>query len=135
MPLVECRLAKVVMSENHERQAVVLEEKDGSRRFPILIGFFEVLAIHRFVNNEVPPRPLTHELIGNICRGLGVTIERVVINDLREMTFFARLVLKQNGKTFDVDSRPSDAIALAVQMDAPIFVEEEVIQKASQDFE
>jgi len=134
MPQVECRLAKIVMSENHDRQIVVLEQKDGSRKFPIIIGFFEVFAIHRFVNNETPPRPLTHELIGNICRGLDIQIEKIIINDLRDMTFFARLVLKQDGRSYEVDSRPSDAIALAAQMGAPIFVEEEVIAKASQDF-
>jgi len=114
MALVECRLSKVVMSESHDRQVIVLEEVNGTRKFPILIG-------------------LTHELIGNICRGLNVTLERVIINDLREMTFYARLILKQNGRTVDVDSRPSDAIALAVQMGAPVFVEEEVIEKASRD--
>jgi len=133
MALVECRLSKVVMSESHDRQVIVLEEVNGTRKFPILIGFFEVLAIHRFVSGEKPPRPLTHELIGNICRGLNVTLERVIINDLREMTFYARLILKQDGRTVDVDSRPSDAIALAVQMGAPVFVEEEVIEKASRD--
>ena len=134
MPLVECRLAKVVMSENHDRQVVILEEKDGSRKFPIIIGFFEVFAIHRFVNSEAPPRPLTHELIGNICRALGVTIERVIVNDLKDMTFYARLIMKKDGETYDVDSRPSDAIALAVQAGAPIFVEEAVIEKASQEY-
>ena len=134
MPLVECQLSKVVMSESHDRQIVVLEEKDGNRRFPIIIGFFEVFAIHRFVNDETPPRPLTHELIGNICEGLDITIDRIVVNQLKNMTFYARLILEQNGETYDVDSRPSDAIALAMQVDAPIFVEEDVIAKASQDF-
>jgi len=134
MPLVECRLAKIVKRESHDGQVVVLEEVAGTRRFPIIIGIFEVFAIHRFVNNEPPPRPFTHELIGNIIHALNVSIEKVVINDLRDMTFYARLILKQDGKTYDVDSRPSDAIALAVMAGAPIFVEEEVIKKASQDF-
>jgi len=133
MALVECRLAKLVKSEHHDRQVVVLQETNGSRQFPILIGFYEVLAIHRFVSGERLPRPLTHELIGNICRGLNITLERVVITELRDMTFYARLILKQDGKTFDIDSRPSDAIALAVHLGAPLYVEEEVLQKASQD--
>ena len=135
MAEVPCRLAKIVMSENQERQIVILEEKDGDRRFPIIIGFFEVYAIHRFVNNEQLPRPLTHELIGNICNGLDITVDRIVVGELKDMTFYARLILQQNGETFDVDSRPSDAIALAMHMDAPIFVEEEVIERASQDFD
>ncbi|MBS3761952.1 MAG: bifunctional nuclease family protein [Planctomycetes bacterium] len=135
MAAVECRLAKIVMSESHDRQVVVLEEKEGARRFPIIIGFFEVFAIHRFVNGEPPPRPLTHELIGNILQGIDVTVDRIIVNDLHDMTFYARLILKKDGQTFDVDSRPSDAIALAVQMDAPIYVEEDVIEEASQDFD
>ena len=135
MSLVECRLAKVIMSERHDRQVVVLQEKDGERRFPIIIGFPEVYAIHRAINDEPFPRPLTHELIGSILRSMDVTLERVVVNDLRGGTFYGRLILKQNGDTYDVDSRPSDAIALAAQMGAPIFVEEHVLDKASKDFE
>jgi len=135
MPLVECRLAKIVMSETHDRQAVVLEEVEGDRQFPIIIGFFEVFAIHRTVNNEPLPRPLTHELFGNVLKELGITIDRVVVCDLRDATFYARLILKQDGREFDVDSRPSDAIALAVQTGAPIFVEESVIEKVSSNEE
>jgi hypothetical protein len=135
MAEVPCKLAKIVMSENHDRQIVVLEEEDGERRFPIIIGFFEVFAIHRFVNNEAPPRPLTHELIGNICRGLNIEVERIVVSELKDMTFYARLILSQDGHTYDVDSRPSDAIAIAMQMEAPIFVEEDVIERASRDYE
>ena len=78
-------------------------------------------------------RPLTHELIGNILRDLDITIDRVIISDLRDRTYYARLILKQNGRTFDIDSRPSDAIALAVQADAPLFVEEAVLERAAED--
>lgn len=133
MPPVECRLVKIVMSESHDHQVVVLREKDGSRQFQIVIGLFEVYAIHRFVNDERLPRPFTHELIGNILSDLDVTIDRVVICDLRDSTYYARLILKQNGRTFDIDSRPSDAIALAVQAGAPLFVEEAVLARAAED--
>ena len=133
MALIECCLSKVVMSENHD-QVIVLGEKGGKRLFPIVIGIFEVYAIHRFVNNESPPRPYTHELFGNVLKALNVSIERVVVNDLRDRTFYAVLVLNQDGKSAEVDCRPSDAIALAVQAGAPIFVEEAVLDKASQDF-
>ena len=135
MPLVECRLSKVVMSESHDRQVIMLQEVGGKRRFPIVIGFFEVFAIHRFVNNEVPPRPLTHELIGSILEALNVRIDRVIINDLRDNTFYARLMLQIDGRALEVDSRPSDAIALASQSHAPIFVEEHVLAGAAQDVE
>lgn len=133
MPLVECRLSKIIMSENQERQVIVLEQKDGERSFPIMIGFHEVWAIHRFVNEKPPPRPFTHELIGSILHALNVGVEHVVVSDLRDGTFYARLILKRDGEQYDVDSRPSDAIAVAVQMGAPIFVEEEVLNQASQD--
>jgi len=131
MPIVECQLAKVVMSETHERQIIVLQEKNGERKFPVIIGPVEVFAIHRTINKEKLARPLTHELIGNILGALGVSIEKVVVNDLRNQTFYARILLKQDGKSYDVDSRPSDAIALALQANAPIYVEERVLQEAS----
>ncbi len=139
MSLVECELAQLVTSETRDHGVVELKEKDGERRLPIVIGLWEIYAIHRRVHNEPPPRPMTHELFGNVLDALGVTIERVVINDLRvlensrEGTFFGRLIVKQDGKTFDIDSRPSDAIALAVQKGAPIFVEESVLHEASQE--
>jgi len=135
MALIECRLSKIVMSENQDRQIIMLEEAEGNRKFPIIIGFLEVFAIHRFVNNEAPPRPLTHELIGNIMNGLDIALERVVVTELKNMTFYADLVLSQNGVETHIDSRPSDAIAVAVQQGAPILVDEEVISKAAQDFE
>lgn len=134
MPLVECRLSKVVVSETHDRQLIMLQEIDGERQFPIIIGFAEAYAIHRFVNGETPPRPLTHELIASIMRALDVQIERVVVSELRDTTFYARLIMRANDKVYEVDSRPSDAIALASQAGAPIFVEESVIGSASKEF-
>lgn len=133
MALVECKLSRVVMSEVHDHHIIVLQEKEGERKFPIIVGFFEVHAIHRTINSEPPPRPLTHELLGTVLKELGVTVDRVVVNDLREGTFYARLLLKQDGKEFDMDSRPSDAIALAVQAQAPIFVDERVLERAARD--
>ena len=132
MSLVECQLRRVVMSEGHDQHVVVLQEKDGERRFPIVIGLYEVFAIHRTINEHPPPRPMTHELVGNIFRALGVTVERIVINDLRHGTFYGLLVISRDGETYEVDSRPSDAIALAVQHDAPIYVEDSVLAKAAQ---
>ncbi|MFP4176807.1 MAG: bifunctional nuclease family protein [Planctomycetota bacterium] len=135
MAEVPCRLAKIVMSEDRDRQVVVLEEQEGDRQFPIIIGFTEIFAIHRAINGEPPPRPLTHELIGNICSDLDVELDRVVVNDLKDMTFYARLILHHDGEKLDLDSRPSDAIALATQFGAPIYVEEEVLEHASRDYQ
>ncbi len=133
MALVECELARIVMSEAHDRHVVTLQEKGGERAIEIWIGLWEVFAIHRTVNNEPPPRPLTHELFGNVLDALGVRIERIIISELRGRTYFGRLILRQNGETFDIDSRPSDAIALAVQKGAPIFVDESVLEQVSGD--
>ncbi len=131
MALVECELTQVVMSETRHHQVIVLKEKDGERKMPILIGVSEVFAIHRIINDEPPPRPLTHELFGQVLDVLGVTVQRVVINELSKGTYFGRLILSRNGQTFDVDSRPSDAIVLATQKGAPIFVEETVLDEAA----
>jgi len=132
MSLVKCRLSKIIMSENREHQVIVLEQEDGKRRFPIIVGFFEMFAIQRFVSDEAPPRPLTHELLGSVLGALNVSVARVIVNDLRDGTFFARLILERDGEMYDVDSRPSDAIALAVRTDAPIFVEEKVLAEAAE---
>jgi len=132
MALVECELARVVMSESHDHQVVVLKEKEGERIVPIAIGLFEVFAIHRTVNNEPPPRPMTHELFGNVLDAIGAKIERVVVTELREVVYIGLLVLRLNGRTYEIDSRPRDAIALAVQKGAPIHVEEEVLNQATQ---
>lgn len=131
MALVECELTQVVMSETRHHQVIVLKEKDGERKMPILIGVSEVFAIHRIINDEPPPRPLTHELFGRVLDVLGVSVQRVVINELSEGTYFGRLILSRNGQMFDVDSRPSDAIVLATQKGAPIFVEETVLDEAA----
>ena len=133
MAPVECELAKVVMSENQDRQVIILEEKEGERQLPIIIGLFEVFAIHRFLNNEPPPRPLTHELVGNIFEAIDADIEKVIVNDLKDMTFYASLFIEQDGASYEVDSRPSDGIALAVQASAPILVEESVLEEAAQE--
>jgi bifunctional DNase/RNase len=131
MAAVECKLSKILMSETSDHQVIYLKEKDGPRFFPIMIGIFEVYAIHRIINKEPPPRPLTHELIGSILGSLSIEVERVIVNDLVDGTFYARLMLRHGGEVYDVDSRPSDAITLAVQSGAPIFVEEQVLDEVA----
>lgn len=128
MALIECELSRVVMTETHEPQVVVLQELDGERVLPIAIGPFEVYAIHRVINDEPPPRPMTHELFGNVLDELDVDIERVEVTELRQMVYYGRLILRRDGDVYDIDTRPSDAIALAVQKNAPIFVEESILE-------
>ena len=134
MPLVECDLIRVIMSETRSHQIIVLKEKDGERTMRVAIGPAEAVAIHRAVSGERLPRPMTHELLGVVLDALEVEVARVVVNDLRDKTFFGRLILSQNGRIHDIDSRPSDAVAIAMQKGAPIFVEEGVLKQASQDY-
>ena len=111
--------------------ALLLKEINGNRRIPIIIGQFEAQAIALEMEGIKPPRPLTHDLIKNIIDNLGATVLEVVVTELRDNTFYAKIVLEVSGLTNDIDSRPSDAIALAVRADAPIYVAEAVLQEAS----
>ena len=126
---VPMELARILITETGQEQVIFLREKDGERTFPILIGINEALAIHRRLNNEPTPRPMTHDLLASIIEALGGTLERIVISDLREHTFIATLHISHAGETIEVDSRPSDAIALGVAFDTPIFVAEHVLEE------
>ncbi|CUU00594.1 hypothetical protein JGI1_00019 [Candidatus Thermokryptus mobilis] len=110
--------------------ALILKEVGGDRRLPIIIGSFEAQAIALELENVKPPRPLTHDLIKNILDGLGVSMIEVVVTDLRDGTFYAKIYLELNGLTYEIDSRPSDAIAVAIRCGAPIYVNEEVMEEA-----
>jgi bifunctional DNase/RNase len=122
-------LSRIIISETNDEQVIVLKEIEGKRAFPIVIGIWEALAIDRNIKGKKTPRPMTHDLLENVIQGLDGRLERVVVSDLKERTFYARLVLRRNGKTVEIDSRPSDAIALAVQMKAPIWVDEKVLEE------
>ena len=132
---VQMQLARIIISELTDNQVIYLKEVDGERQFPIMIGIFEATNIDRRVKHDyVPPRPLTHDLIVSVAEALDATIERVVISDLTEHTYFAQLHLKTpSGEVIEVDARPSDAIAVAVTFDPPlpIFVAEEVLSSAT----
>jgi bifunctional DNase/RNase len=129
--MVECELARIIINDNADHQYIFLREKTGERTFPIVISAFEAFAIDRFVKEQRPPRPLTHELLFSILTELGVTIERTEVTKLEQSTFHANLVLKRDGEEMHVDARPSDAIALAVRSRAPIFVHEDVIDEVA----
>ena len=125
-------LARIVISETSDQQVIVLREKDGERSFPIIIGIFEAVSIDRHLKGITIPRPLTHDLIENVIREMGGKLARIVVNDLRENTFYARLHISRDGEDIEVDSRPSDAVALAVRVGCPVFVEDSVLNKVSQ---
>ncbi len=131
---VEMQLARIIISEISDNQVIYLKEVDGERQFPILIGIFEATNIERRVKEDYrPPRPLTHDLVVNVAEALGATVESVVIKDLTDQTYFASLQLRKDGQLIEIDSRPSDAIAVAVTFHPPlpIYVSEQVLQDAT----
>jgi bifunctional DNase/RNase len=130
-PIVEVELAKIVIRERSPEQYIYLKEKDGERIFPIVIGIFEAIAINRHIRGDEPERPMTHDLMSNLLKGFDATLERVVVTDLKNETFHACLYIGANGTTVEVDSRPSDAIALAVRQNAKIFVAESVFDRVA----
>ncbi len=111
---------------------VVLRTEDG-RVLPIYIGFAEAISIYYALRGDVPPRPMTHDLMVDIIGKLNAKVEKIIIDDLIDNTFYARVILKQNDKTIEVDARPSDSIAIALRLACPIYVEEDVIDEAGND--
>lgn len=110
--------------------ALILSEVDGNRRLPIIIGTFEAQAIALELESIKPPRPMTHDLLKNMVLSFNSNIEQVIINDLNEGTFFAQIHCKKEDDAFELDARPSDAIALAIRFGAPIFVNSKVLDEA-----
>jgi len=128
----EAELSRIIINETSDQQIIVLKERNGQRSFPIVIGIVEIFAIDRRLKGIKPPRPMTHDLLDSIIENLGAKIEKIVINDLRNHTFYAKIHLSLNGRTVEIDSRPSDAIALGAASNAPIYVAEHVFEKTSQ---
>ena len=129
---VEVELSRIIINETSDQQIIVLKERNGKRSFPIVIGIVEIFAIDRRLKGIKPPRPMTHDLMDKVIKELKGKIEKIVINDLSSHTFYAKITLSSNGKTIEIDSRPSDAIALGVASNTPIYVAEHVFDKASQ---
>jgi uncharacterized protein len=109
---------------------VILRDKEGQRVLPIWVGIFEANAIALQIENVSTPRPMTHDLLRNVIQDLNASVEKIVVSDLQENTFFALIYLSLKGETLAIDARPSDAIALALRTKAPIFVEDSVIDNA-----
>ena len=129
---VPVELAKTIINEEIDQQIIVLRELDGEQRsFPIVIGMGEILAIDRRMKGIELPRPLTHDLLEQAIERMGGVVQKVIISDLRDHTFFAEIHVQKNGDTVKIDSRPSDAIALLAGLNVPLFVEDHVFEKLS----
>jgi bifunctional DNase/RNase len=129
---VEMRLSRIIISEINENQIVFLKEVDGERQLPILIGIFEATSIDKRVKDIPRPRPLTHDLLVGIVETMGAEMDSVLISALRDHTYFANLRIRFEGELIEIDSRPSDAIAVAVTCNPPlpIYVNEDVLEEA-----
>jgi bifunctional DNase/RNase len=125
-------LTRIIISENNEQQIIFLKEIDGERTFPIVIGIFEATSIDRRVKDLQAPRPLTHDLLANTIELLGGELQDIFICELRDHTYFAKLRIRHEGELIEVDSRPSDAIAVAVTVGVPIYVAEDVLNEVGQ---
>ena len=128
--MVELSLVGVRVELPSNQPIVLLKEADGERYLPIWIGAVEATAIAFALQGIQTPRPMTHDLMRDLLRGAGVAVERIVINELVDQTFFALIRMTSGGETKEVSSRPSDAIALAVRINAPIYAAEEVLEQA-----
>jgi uncharacterized protein len=126
---IQMNVNTILFDSRNSSYIVVLKDESGKKILPIWIGAAEGNSIALAMSNVKPPRPLTHDLITSIFDRLEIEISRVVISDLIDNTFYASLYLLHNNKEFHIDSRPSDAIAIAIRIKAPVFVEEEVITK------
>ncbi len=128
MAEVEMKIRGLMMDPVTNMPIVILKDVSGDAVLPIWVGIYEANAIALEIEKVTTPRPMTHDLIKNLLTGLDARVHKVVVNDLREDTFFAVIWLEQEGKVISVDSRPSDALALALRLDCPIFVEDEVLK-------
>ena len=127
----EMAIDSIRVSVTNFQRVVILKVKDADRYLPIWIGPNEADAIALKLQDVNVPRPLTHDLLRAVITAVGATVHRIVVSSLDNDTFFAKIIIQHNGSTMEIDSRPSDAIALAVRTQAPIFAEDEVIDKAS----
>ena len=126
---VQMQLRRIIISEIQDEQVIMLKEVEGERTFPMMIGIFEASSIDRRVKRMVSPRPLTHDLINNTIEKMGGELRDILINEIREQTYYAALRIMLDGEIVEVDCRPSDAIAVAVASGVPIYVAEDVLEE------
>lgn len=129
--MIELQLVGVRVELPTNQPIVLLKEREGERYLPIWIGAVEATAIAFGMQGIVTPRPMTHDLMRDLLQGLGVSVQRIVISELKEGTFYAEIHMVNNGSESQISSRPSDAIALAVRLEIPIFANPEVLEEAS----
>ena len=127
---VEMKIRGLMMDPVTNMPIVVLKDANGSAVLPIWVGVYEANAIALEIEKVQTPRPMTHDLLKNVLFGLNVRVQKVVVNDLREDTFYAVIWVERDGERMSIDSRPSDALALALRVDCPIFVEESVLKSS-----
>ena len=133
--MIEMELTGVRVELPTNQPIVLLREREGERYLPIWIGAAEAAAIALSLQGVVTPRPMTHDLLKTILEDLTVQVRRIVVTELRESTFFATIELDRQGQELEVSSRPSDAIALAVRAEAPIFADDRVVEESAIEFE
>ncbi len=127
---VEMKIRGLMMDPVTNMPIVILKDVKGTAVLPIWVGVYEANAIALEIEKVATPRPMTHDLIKNLLMGLDTRISKVVVSDLREDTFYAVISLERDGQVITVDSRPSDALALALRVDCPIYVEEDVLKNS-----
>ena len=128
--MIEMTIDSIRVSLMNYQRVVILKEKISDRYLPIWIGPAEADAIAVKLQNVAVPRPLTHDLLNSVIDTLGAVVDSIIVNDLKNDTFYAKIILNVDGGQMEVDSRPSDALALAVRVEAPVYVEESVLDKA-----
>jgi uncharacterized protein len=127
---VEMKIRGLMMDPVTQMPIVVLKDVQGHAILPIWVGAYEANAIALEIEKVQTPRPMTHDLLKNVLLGLDVRVQKIVVNDLRDDTFFALIWVEREGELMSIDSRPSDALALALRMDCPIFVDETVLKSS-----
>src|SRR5579863_9115478 len=125
---VEMKIRGLMMDPVTNMPIVVLKDANGSAVLPIWVGIYEANAIALEIEKVQTPRPMTHDLLKNVLLGLNVQVQKVVVSDLKEDTFYAVIWMERDGRIMSMDSRPSDALALALRLDCPIYVEDEVLK-------
>src|SRR6516225_2464137 len=123
---VEMKIRGLMMDPVTNMPIVILKDSEGDTVLPIWVGVYEANAIALEIEKVSTPRPMTHDLIKNVLMGLDTSVHKVVVTELREETFYAVIWVESNGRTISIDSRPSDALALALRVDCPIFVDDDV---------
>lgn len=127
---IEMRIRGLMMDPVTNMPIVVLKDVQGNTILPIWVGVYEANAIALEIEKVQTPRPMTHDLLRNVLHGLDVRVDKIVVNDLKEDTFYALIWVERGGEMMTIDSRPSDALALALRVDCPIFVDEQVLKNS-----